>query len=158
MDNILLESHNFYIKVPMKPHIPKEDGGHIYIEPKIRHLDRFDLTKEESLELSFLEIVAGRALMEEMNSQGIQIYRINFQDNGNWPFLRGEEPKFHVHIYGRAVNEKKQEFGQALYFPDQYSEFYNDILGLNEEDINNIKERIVSLADTDYSWGSYFVS
>jgi hypothetical protein len=43
--------------------------------------------------------------------RGIDIGRINYQDNGNW------RHELHVHLYGRARSAKGQPWGQPLALP-----------------------------------------
>ena len=43
-----------------------------------------------------------------MKNRGINIERINYQDNGNWAYLKGTKPMFHIHLYGRTKESKVQ--------------------------------------------------
>lgn len=61
-----------------------------------------------------------------MAKSGIEIESINYQENGNWAFTRKEEHIFHVHLYGRTKNSKKQKWGQALYLPYPDTHYYDD--------------------------------
>ena len=39
-----------------------------------------------------------------LKNRGIELGRINYQDNGNW------RQELHIHLYGRAKNSKYQKF------------------------------------------------
>ena len=43
-----------------------------------------------------LTMVTGEAMQNVLTKKGIDIGRINYQDNGNW------RHELHVHLYGRA--------------------------------------------------------
>jgi diadenosine tetraphosphate (Ap4A) HIT family hydrolase len=62
-------------------------------------------------------MIAGEAMKTALNKRGVDIERINYQENGNWL------PQFHLHLYGRARSSKIQEYGWALHFPKDPS-FY----------------------------------
>jgi hypothetical protein len=55
----------------------------------------------------------------------------------------------HVHIYGRAKFSKSQKFGQALFFPDPGSDFYDNFEPLNEKDIKEIRAEILIIAQRE---------
>lgn len=79
-------------------------------------------------------IVAGEAMKLAMKKVGIDIGRINYQDNGNWI------PSMHIHLYCRAKNETMQKYGDPVVLG--HKEEYKP---LNEEDIKNIKKEIEAL-------------
>lgn len=44
-DDIIYETENFIVAVPKKPHIPRENGGHIWIRSKEKYFSsRLDLS------------------------------------------------------------------------------------------------------------------
>ncbi len=81
---LIYSTENFIVEAPDKPHIARTDGGHINIYPKIKLVDRTQLSPKLATELMRLTIVAGEAMTTVLNKRGIDIGRINYQDNGNW--------------------------------------------------------------------------
>ena len=140
----IYETKNFIVESfdEKTPHVSREEGGHIRIRPKIRVLDRTELSSELAIECMRLTMVVGKALEIAMNKQGIEIMRVNYQDMGNWAFKKDEQPYFHIHIYGRARNAIKQPCQEAVYLPDRSTGFYDDFKPLNIEDVNLIKKEI----------------
>lgn len=153
-DNILLETEFFSIKSPCKPHVPFKDGGHIFIEvndPTIS--ERTQLSKEAAIECMWLTMVAGRAFTDTLIDEGIPIYRLNYQDNGNWAFLRGETPRMHIHIYGRSREEKSQQYGEALYFPSPSNPCYATFMPIDSTILMKLTKKITEVAESaEYSW------
>ena len=80
-----------------------------------------------------------------MKKAGVDIGRINYQDNGNW------KPQLHVHLYCRAENSVMQKYGEPI-IPGHKEEYKP----LNEEDIANVKEELERLFEieknSDISW------
>lgn len=146
---IIYEAGEFIIAVPIKPHIPREDGGHIWIRPKEKYFsDRIVFEPSHAIEVMRLTMLAGEALQKAMRSRGIEIERINYQENGNWSYLEGTKPSFHIHLYGRTRNAKSQKWGEALYFPNPKDSFYDNFEPFNDEDIEAIKNEIYQLEQT----------
>lgn len=146
---IIYETKSFVLEAPQKPHVDRDDGGHIKISHKKRHLvsDRQDLSSKEAIELMRLTVVAGAAMREVMNERGVDIGRINYQDNGNWGVFKPEGPHFHMHLYGRAKSAKIHKYGQACYFPrrEENPEYYEEFKPLTTKDVEQIKNRIDEL-------------
>ena len=142
---IFYETKNFTVDAWDEPHVSRTDGGHIIIRPKKTVENRWELKPEIAIELMRLSLIVGEAMKKAMNNKGILIERINFQDNGNWPIGTKEKPKAHLHLYGRAKNSKHQKRGEALYFPDKKTKFWEKLEPLNEGDIktnkNNFKKK-----------------
>ena len=155
MDGIVYKTQNFTVKAPEVPHVPREDGGHVFIEANDPHCcDRTQLTADQAIECAWLTMLAGEAYWNVMSERGLDPYRLNYQDNGNWAFVRGEDPLFHIHIYGRARNEKHQEYGQALRFPYPTTGFYEGFQPLTDDDIAALAARMDELAASEkYGWG-----
>lgn len=109
----------------------------------------YELSPRELIELMRFTVLAGEAYKNAMNIRGIEVKRLNFQDNGNWAYLRGEEPVTHLHIYGRTEYSDKQKWGEALYFPNQFTDYYNDIEPINVDDIKEIRKQIELLEKTE---------
>ncbi len=143
----IYESKNFIVEAVEKPHVDRNDGGHIKISPRIKLLDRQQLSPKLAIELMRLTIVTGQAMTEVMNSHGVDIGRINYQDNGNWTVFKPEGSYLHIHLYGRAKNAKYQKYGQACYFPhkDEHPEFYAKLKPLNSSDVKDIHHKISKL-------------
>lgn len=156
MDKLIYKTKHFSLKVPSLPHIPREDGGHIFIESNDPNCsERTQFSEEQAVECAWFTMISGQAMTEVLRSKGIDIYRINYQDNGNWSFLLNKIPLFHIHLYGRATTEKNQKYGNALYLPFRDTGFYDDFSPLSDEDIEDIRSRISELSKTTkYSWAS----
>jgi diadenosine tetraphosphate (Ap4A) HIT family hydrolase len=144
---IIYESKNFVVESAEKPHVDRNDGGHIIIASKIKILDRQHLSTKQAIELMRLTIVAGQAMTDAMNKNGVDIGRINYQDNGNWSVFKPEGPKLHIHLYGRAKSAKYHKYGQACYFPHiaENPEYYARFQPLNSKDIKDIHNEILKL-------------
>ena len=141
---LIFETLHFVVNAPEKPHIDRVDGGHIVIAPKIAVIDRQHLSHEQANELMQLTIVVGKSMHDVMNAHGVDIGRINYQDNGNWSVFKPEGPTLHIHLYGRAKSAKIQKYGQALYFPhpNEKPEFYAGLKPLTKEDVTAIRREI----------------
>jgi diadenosine tetraphosphate (Ap4A) HIT family hydrolase len=149
MDLLILESEGFLVNVPENPHVDRLDGGHIVITPKIRVRDRTQLAPRDAIELIKLTMIVGEAMETVLNRRGIDVVRINYQDNGNWGLLEPTGPFLHVHLYGRAKSSKFQKHGEALYLPNRASNYYNNCHPLNEDDIVEMRKEIerISLSE-----------
>ncbi len=156
---IIYTSDNFFVEAPEKPHVDRDDGGHIRIYPKIRVCDRQQLPPKHAVELMRLTVIVGQAMFEVMNDHGVNIERINYQDNGNWSVFKSGGAYLHVHLYGRAKSAKVHKYGQACFFPhiEEQPEYYSDFKPLNECDIEGIKNEIEKLFKaakfSDSEWG-----
>jgi hypothetical protein len=156
---LIFESRNFIVEAVDKPLVDRNDGGHISISPKVRVADVQRLEPEQAIELIRLMMVVGQAMMTVMNRNGVDVGRINYQDNGNWGVFKPEGPYQHTHLYGRAKSAKYQKYGQACYFPhiDVQPEFYEALQPLTGKDIADMHEEMAALfsqpkyADTE--WG-----
>ena len=143
---VIFEARHFEIVAPGQPHVTRADGGHLVIHPKTRVEDRTQLSREQAIELVKLTMVAGEAMKNVLTRRGIDIGRINYQDNGNW---RGE---LHVHLYGRARSATIQPFGQPLKFPptkQAFVEQMGDLEPLTAEDIRELNAAIAALLDSE---------
>ncbi len=108
---LILETKHYEILAPDRPHIARGDGGHLIINPKVAVEDRTQLNRERAVELMKLTMVAGAAMKTVLTQHGIDIGRINYQDNGNW------RPELLVHIFGRARGASGQPYGHYLAIP-----------------------------------------
>lgn len=148
---IVFENERFTLFAPEHPHIDRADGGHLRINPRRAVENRQELTPSEAIELMRLTIVAGEAMTNAMNARGVDIGRINYQDNGNWSVEKPEGPKLHVHLYGRAKGAKRQLWGEALTFPKRADrpEFYEGLAPLTTEDCTAVRTEIERLFRED---------
>lgn len=156
---LIFDSENFIVEAPDQPLVDRFDGGHIIIDPKVKIKDRQQLVSRLAIELARLTIVTGAAMTKVMNQHGVDIGRINYQDNGNWGVFKKEGPFMHMHVYGRAKSAKMQKYGQTLYFPhpDENPEFYLNLKPLTADDRREIQEemrRLFTLPKfSDGEWG-----
>lgn len=138
----VLEARHFTILVPERPHVSRDDGGHLVINPKVAVEDRTRLDREQAIELVKLTMVAGEAMRTVLTRRGVDIGRINYQDNGNW------RHELHVHLYGRARSAKLQPWGQPLSLPptaQAFREQMGNLEPLGAEDIAELKAEMTRL-------------
>ena len=143
---VIYEARHFTLRTLAQPHVSRSDGGHIVIDPRVAVEDRTQLTREQAIELVKLTMVAGAAMRTVLARQGIDIGRINYQDNGNW------RHELHVHLYGRARGAVLQPWGHALAFPPTREAFQRemgDLEALREDDIAGIRAEIGRLLATE---------
>lgn len=96
---IFYETDNFIVAAPLEPHIPREDGGHIWIRAKEKYFsDRTAFEPRSAIEVMRLTMLLGEAMQMGMKKRGVEIEKINYQENGNWSFLDGTKPVFHIHL------------------------------------------------------------
>lgn len=149
-DNIIYETENFVVAVPKIPHIPRTDGGHLWIRAKSPLFEsRCDFTPKLAIELMRLTMIIGQSMEEAMKIRGINIEKINYQENGNWAFQKNKKPVFHLHLYGRVKNQITQTFGEALFFPNKSTGFYDKFEPFNKGDILEIKKQIEVLEKSE---------
>lgn len=143
---IIYEARHFVLRTLDQPHVSREDGGHIVIDPRVAVEDRTQLTREQAIELVKLTMVGGTALKTVLGQSGIDIGRINYQDNGNW------RAELHVHIYGRALNAKRQPYGHSLDFCGTREDFRREmgqLEPLSADDAAALREEITRLLASD---------
>jgi len=141
MDGIIWETENMSLVAHKKPHVSREEGGHIKIVLKNPISDRTKVDPKIAIEVMRLSMVAGEAMTLVMEKNGIKLERINYQDNGNWAPMFGRDNVMHVHLYGRTGAEKIQKrYPSALYFPDPSNEeYYKDFKPITDEDCESIR-------------------
>lgn len=143
---MIYEARHFVLRTLDQPHVSRSDGGHIVIDPKVVVEDRTQLSREQAIELIKLTMVGGEAMKTVLSRKGINIGRINYQDNGNW------RAELHVHLYGRAQGATLQPFGHALAFPPTREAFRKEmgkLEALREDDIVELRAEIVRLLAGD---------
>ncbi|MCE2949315.1 MAG: HIT domain-containing protein [bacterium] len=142
----IFEAVHFDIVAPIHPHVARGDGAHIIINPRQAVEDRTQLTREQAIELVKLTMVAGAAMKTVLTRHGVDIGRINYQDNGNW------RHELHVHLYGRARSAKGQPWGHFLSFPPTREAFMaemGDLESLRADDIVALRAEIGRLLETE---------
>jgi diadenosine tetraphosphate (Ap4A) HIT family hydrolase len=143
---VVLESKHFVVLAPEQPHVSRGDGGHLIVNPRVAVEDRTQLSREQAVELVKLTMVAGEAMKTVLTRSGIDIGRINYQDNGNW------RHELHVHLYGRARTATVQPWGQPLSFPptaQAQKELAGTLEPLNAVDIFGLKAEMTRLLSSD---------
>lgn len=143
---LIYEARHFILRTLDQPHVSRSDGGHIVIDPRVAVEDRTHLSREQAIELVKLTMVAGEAMKTVLARKGIDIGRINYQDNGNW------RHELHVHLYGRARGATLQPWGHALAFPPTREAFRREMGNLEplrEDDIAELKAEIARLLATE---------
>jgi diadenosine tetraphosphate (Ap4A) HIT family hydrolase len=141
----IFESTHYHVITPEQPHVSRSDGGHLIINPKVAVEDRTHLDRERAVELMKLTMVAGEAMKTVLTQRGVEIGRINYQDNGNW------RPELHVHLYGRARNAPLQIYGRYLALPPTAQAFkaLAPLEPLTADDVAALKAEITRLLATE---------
>ena len=143
---LIFESENFEVITPEQPHVSRSDGGHLIINPKVPVEDRTRLSREQAIELIKLTMVSGEAMKTVLTQKGIEIGRINYQDNGNW------RHELHVHLYGRARAATIQIYGHPIRLPptpEAFKEQMGNLEPLSEDDVAALKAELIRLLSTD---------
>jgi len=143
---LVFESEHFEITTPERPHVSRSDGGHLIVNPKVPVEDRTRLTRDQAVEMVKLTMVAGEAMKNVLTSRGIEIGRINYQDNGNW------RHELHVHLYGRARGAVIQTYGHPISLPptpEKFREQMGNLEPLTADDIAALKAEITRLMGTE---------
>ena len=146
MPLLIFDATHFQVIVPDRPHVARADGGHLIINPRQAVPDRTHLSREQAVELVKLTMVCGAAMQAVLPPLGVDIGRINYQDNGNW------RHELHVHLYGRARNAQLQPYGHALRFPPTAEAFraeMGNLEPLNVDDAVALRAEIARLLATD---------
>lgn len=154
----IYETENFEVVTHEQPFVSRTDGGHIKIVTKYGVEDRVKLSPKQAIELARLTMLVGEAFEIAMNSRGIPVVKINYEDLGNWAWKTGKKPHLHIHLFGRAENAVKQIFPEAVYLPARESGFYNGFEALNSDDVSEIQKQISILEKTDkYDLKNWFL-
>jgi diadenosine tetraphosphate (Ap4A) HIT family hydrolase len=143
---LVLEARHFAVLAPEQPHVSRGDGGHLVINPKVPVEDRTRLTRAQAVELVKLTMVAGEAMKTVLTRRGVDIGRINYQDNGNW------RHELHVHLYGRARSASLQPWGQPLSLPptaQAFRETMGNLDPLSAGDIAELAAEMTRLLETE---------
>ncbi len=159
--SLIYDSKNFTVEAVDNPLVDRRDGGHIVINPRKRVVDLQALKPPQAIELIRLLMVVGQAMTRILNKNGVDIGRINYQDNGNWGVFKEEGPYQHFHLLGRAKSAVNQKYGQSCHFPhiDDHPEQYASLKPLTAKDVRGIRNEIEQmLAQEEYldkNWRLY---
>lgn len=154
----ILETKNFTVVGHERPHQSRENGGHVVITPKKRYAHRYEMPLSLGTALMHLSMIVGEATTNIMRKNGLDVARINYQDNGNWSYkpIYNKPPHLHVHLYVRTKGESHpdkdkrfQAFPDALVFAPPESDYYKNFKPLTEKDCQDIKEEFERLLATD---------
>jgi diadenosine tetraphosphate (Ap4A) HIT family hydrolase len=143
--SLIYQTENFIVESVEPPLVSRTDGGHLAIVPKVKVKDRTELSPKLATEIMRLTMLVGEAMTIGLNRRGIDIGRINYQDNGNWAVFKPEGPAMHIHLYGRAKSAKVHKYGEACYFPFRETGFYDGFEPLTPDDIAGIQAELEKL-------------
>lgn len=153
----ILDIKDFIVESADKPHHSRENGGHIKISPKIDVDHRQELPLDIAAGLMHLTIIIGEATKNVLKSKGLDVVRINYQDNGNWAHRpdRNKKNHLHIHLYIRTSHEKHsdndsrfQPFPDALVFPSPDTNYYDNFKSLTINDCEDINKEFFRLLET----------
>lgn len=120
---LLWENDRFEIVTPKNPHLPYSEGLQIIIAPKqaIKSAWQYPELSAEAFKL------ASKAckIMEDLKMAPW----FNIQANGNWGLLPGNEPFFHIHIYGR---NKTKNWGKPIILPEAPKTYQHEPMPEND--------------------------
>ncbi len=146
MYELIFETDSFVVEAPPKPFVSREEGGHIRIRIKDESItDRTKLSSRVAIEYMRLSMVVGEAMEVVMNSQGIPVVKINYQDMGNWAYKQGKKPFLHYHIFGRVLGAKHQPYPESVFLPDRSTGFYEGFIPLTTDDITQLKDEMTRI-------------
>lgn len=157
---VIFETTHFIVAGHDTPHHDRNNGGHAKVYPKQKFSNRSEMPLELYLTMMSLVLVAGEAITTVMRSKGVDVIRINYQDNGNWAHFNPtkREPQIHEHLYVRSKNEKHpagdarfMAFPNALFFPfiDDHPDYYASFQPYSEQDCADIKVEILRLLSNE---------
>jgi len=153
----ILETTRFTVVAPDRPHHSRENGGHVVLTPKQVFEHRYEMPLPLAAELMHLTMAVGEALTTVLRAEGLDVVRINYQDNGNWAYkVVPARPRLHVHLYVRTTHERHpaddprfQAFPDALVFPDRATGYYDKFEPLAAGTIEAVAEETRRLLHTD---------
>lgn len=155
---LILETQDFIVESHDKAHHSRENGGHLKIKPKQAFVHRQDMPLDLAAGLMHLTMVAGEAATNVLRRKGLDIVRINYQDNGNWAYKPeiNKPNHLHMHLYIRTSHEmhpdndpRFQPFPDALVFPPPTTNYYDHFEPLSSDDCSDIKTEMLSLLAGD---------
>lgn len=144
----IYQTENFYLEVPEKPFVSREEGGHIVLRTKLTISDRTKLTLAQALEYTRFSMILGEALKTAMARRGVEIGIVNYQEMGNWSVFKPGGPVMHMHIFGRATSATKQKYGEAVKLPFRDTGYYEEFKPLDDEDVRELIEEVKLLSNS----------
>lgn len=114
---VLWENEDFLVKTPFSPHMPYSDGPHLVVAP---HADMRAAWDDVALGTEAFALAT--QLCKIMDDIQFAPW-FNIPANGNWGFLPGNVPFFHIHIYGRNHGES---WGKPITLPEAPGTYQND--------------------------------
>lgn len=145
IENVIIKTKNFIICTIKRPHIDREEGGHIIVAC---NTDKYTIMEEMPQdvlhELVDIASTCGRYMKDMFVNEQIDVGIINYQINGNWSALNNIRDPVHMHLYGRSKQSEKQPYGSALFLPDSESGFYDHNKGLKMSEIIYLREKLLS--------------
>lgn len=156
----IFETEDFTVKAPDKPHHSRANGGHIIMAPKHSAAHLYELEPGVAKDMTILSMLVSEAATKVLRGQGIDIVRVNYQDNGNWAYKKAKPtPYVHLHLYFRSRNEKHpdndprfQPFPDALTLPPYESGYFDKFEPLTEEDCRLIKDECLRMHRSKYDY------
>lgn len=157
---LILETEKFIVQGHDRPHHDRNNGEHAKLSPKERYGDRTEMPMELYLAMMQLVMLTGEAITSVMREKGVDVVRINYQDNGNWGYFpsMNRDPHIHIHLYVRANGEahpagddRFRSFPEALFMPfiGDNLEFYESFKPYTEEDCADIRQKMEELLLTE---------
>jgi diadenosine tetraphosphate (Ap4A) HIT family hydrolase len=156
--SLILETEDFIVESHDKTHHSRENGGHLKVKPKQPFNHRQEMPLDLASGLMHLTMVAGEAATNVLRGKGLDIVRINYQDNGNWAYKPeiNKTNHLHIHLYIRTSHEehpdndpKFQPFPDALVFPPPTTNYYDHFQPLTVVDCHDIGDEINRLLTTE---------
>jgi len=156
----ILETKDFLVLGSDRPHHDRNNGGHAKVLPKLAYSDRTEMPIGLYIVMMELVLITGEAIIKVMRQKGIDVVRINYQDNGNWSYFPQiqKQPHIHIHLYVRSNGEKHptgdprfHAFPEALYLPfiGHHPDYYESFQPYSQEDCLDFKNEILRLLTTD---------
>lgn len=105
---MLWSNKEFEVFTPTNPHVPLKEGLHIVLLPRVSIASGW--VNPELCAKTFKVAAKVCQIMEKLRLAPW----FNLQANGNWHFLTGQPPRFHVHIYARR---KGKTWGMPVQLP-----------------------------------------
>lgn len=127
----LWSNDKFKVFTPSNPHLTQKEGLHVVVRPKSKINKAW-----EDPELSAETFKVAAKVCQVMENLKLAPW-FNIQANGNWHFLTGKEPNFHVHIYARR---KGETWGLPVQLPSKPGTFQHQ--AMPEEDQEKISEAL----------------
>lgn len=128
-NELLLTTSGGTVELPREGSVlvPREDGGHLIVNPPRPVWERSELTRDELIAWSLLVAAAGQAMIESLPQ--LKDGCVNYWEAGNWALHDDAAPRgrkrarehrsVHLHIFGRSPRaaDPSWQWGEAPSFP-----------------------------------------